>query len=862
MKKTFLMIILCLLYFTAFSNEILFKTLPNGMEVAVKENTNNTSVGFYCFVKTGSVNEGKYLGAGISHYLEHIVSSGTTKFRTEAEYEQIGKEMGSLVNAYTTYDATAFHIIIDKQYQDEALKILSEQMQFCVCDSMEVAREKEVILKEIVMRSTPPRSKVYQRHRELVFPNSNKRYPIIGYTELFKTISRDELQDYYEQRYAPNNMVFVAVGDFDPSEMMIKIEETFQDFPRKQIEPVYLPIQNTRNGNPEFVEEFEIQQPIVFISTILPNSEYEDESALDAAMDILFSKRKSPIRLKLVEELKLVNYIYGYTDISANSPEGLINITFEAKDPDQIQEIIKIIDDELNKYAEEDIFQKDIDNIINRKRAQKLLSTPGVERECNRIGWDIMRYGIPDSYGLIIEQYENLTPEKIQTAISKHLIPKNRVVFYAMPKGTKSTLERSDEIVVEKTEPEKFEINKNLSLIFRKNTEKPIIRGVISLPISEEYETLENAGTLEFMTELMFKGSDKYHPLDLSEWKEDHAVTFWTSVGSFMRITFKCLKDDYPEFKEMLFDAFQNPSFPDSEISLLKDEIIEHHKRSQSRAGYLHRDFRSQQLYPGQKDGLPEEKKIEIIQNLSQEDLIDLHKEYFKTEKTLITLFGDLEFEEAEEYAKEIFKKIPKGKIKGEKTFLKVPDISETFINSYDFEQVNIDLNFIAPKINSPDFWTLMVIESILRGGRGRLHKATRGVNDLAYFTNASYDFDPHYGFFRLTSQTSIDKKDELVEVLQNEIKKLKQEDVTVDEINLAIEEQQKIMETYLTDNQLPNYMSFYEMMGLGYDFIDKSSEKMKEVTPADIKRAANKYFKNTALIISEPNENVDLMVE
>ena len=220
MKKIFFMIVYCLLFSSAFPNEILSKTLPNGMEVAVKENTNNTSVGFYCFVKTGSVNEGKYLGAGISHYLEHVVSSGTTKFRTEDDYEQLGKEMGALVNAYTSYEITAFHIIVDKQNQDEALKILSEQMQFCAFDSMEVAREKEVILKEIVMRSTPPRSKVHQRQRELVFSNSNRRYPIIGYTELFRTISRDELQDYYEQRYAPNNMVFVAVGDFESAEMM------------------------------------------------------------------------------------------------------------------------------------------------------------------------------------------------------------------------------------------------------------------------------------------------------------------------------------------------------------------------------------------------------------------------------------------------------------------------------------------------------------------------------------------------------------------------------------------------------------------------------------------------------------------
>ena len=247
--KRIIFLIICILVLNFLSaNEMIHKTLTNGMEIVAKENHNNTSVGFYCFVKTGSVNEGKYLGAGISHYLEHIVSSGTTTIRTEAEYEEIGKKIGAIVNAYTTNIATAFYIITDKEYQDESLAMLSEQMQFCICDSFEVDREKQVILKEIVLRSTPARSKMYQRCNELIYPNSNNKYPIIGYTELFKTITRDQLEEYYNQRYAPNNMVFVSVGDFEAEEMILKIEEAFKDFERKQLLPVYLPIQNIRSG--------------------------------------------------------------------------------------------------------------------------------------------------------------------------------------------------------------------------------------------------------------------------------------------------------------------------------------------------------------------------------------------------------------------------------------------------------------------------------------------------------------------------------------------------------------------------------------------------------------------------------------
>ena len=211
MKKILIINFLLLLIITLNANNMLQKVLPNGMQVVVKENRLNESVGFYCFVKTGSNNEGRFLGAGISHYLEHIVSSGSTKYRTEAEYQKLSQEMGALVNAYTSNVITAFHIEVGKQFEDLALEVISEQLTSSLCDSFEVAREKQVILKEIVMRSTSPMSKVYQRQNELVYPNSNNYYPVIGYPELFKTITRDELQEYYKERYAPNNMIFVVV---------------------------------------------------------------------------------------------------------------------------------------------------------------------------------------------------------------------------------------------------------------------------------------------------------------------------------------------------------------------------------------------------------------------------------------------------------------------------------------------------------------------------------------------------------------------------------------------------------------------------------------------------------------------------
>lgn len=865
-KRKMLMIITTILFMitNVAAQDLKVKTLNNGMQVAVKENRSNTSVGFYCFVKTGSRNEGIYLGAGISHYLEHVVSGGTTDFRTEDEYEALGKEIGSIVNAYTTDEVTAFHIIVDKEYGNEALQILSEQVTSCAFSLKEINREKEVILKEIVMRSTPPSSKIRQRFNELCFPTSNSRYPVIGYTELYKTITPEELEDYYNQRYCPNNMIFVAVGDFEAEEMLSEIEETFNQYPRQQIQPVYLPPQNIRTGTLKYIEEFNIQQPSIIIGSIISPSDFEDDVALNAALEILFAKRRSPIRYKLVEEMKLVNYIYAYSTSSMTDTEGVIYIGFEAKDPKDIENIISIVDEDLKKYSEIGFTEEQILNIITREKASRLLSTPSVESECNRIGWNLIKTGVADNFENRISQLERLTSVDLQAALEKHIIPQNRIILYAMPEGTSDVLDQSEDIVVEKGDIEKYEINNKITLLHKFNNEKPLIRGVIQLPIDTNYEDINSAGTLNFLTEIMFSGSKHYNPLDLSEWCEDHSVILRSSTNlNGTTINFKCLKDDYPELEKIIIDAFSNPIFPEDEINLAKEYTMANFQRSRSDALSLHDDYRNSLLYGETRGGISEEIRTNNIMGLKKTKLKKLYNDYFKVESAIFTLFGDIDEKTAEASAKKIYKSLPSGSIDFPKNYTLTPDLGGEHINQYSFEQVNIDINYPAPDINDDDFYGMKVLELLLSGSRGKIHKAVRGdKNNLAYFAYPNYGYSEENGFLRLTSQTSINKKDELRDVLTNEIEKLLNEPVTQEEINETIRENVMMMQSILTDNYLPGYVTMHESVGLGFDFMNQREAIYMSITPEDIQRIARKYLSNPTVIVSIPNEEMELMVK
>ncbi|MFL2479428.1 MAG: insulinase family protein [Verrucomicrobiales bacterium] len=63
--------------------------------------------------------------------------------------------------------------------------------------------------------------------------------PVMGHLENFNQINRSNLYSYYRERYAPNNMFLVCVGDFDSAEMRERIETFFSDHPRRSVAPVF-----------------------------------------------------------------------------------------------------------------------------------------------------------------------------------------------------------------------------------------------------------------------------------------------------------------------------------------------------------------------------------------------------------------------------------------------------------------------------------------------------------------------------------------------------------------------------------------------------------------------------------------------
>ena len=111
-------------------DQVTLATLSNGLTVIVQENHVAPVATVRCSVKnTGSAYEGKHLGAGISHVLEHVVAGGSTTHRSEKEIERLINTFGGATNAFTSTDMTTFFIDCPAKNTVEAIGLLADEMQ-------------------------------------------------------------------------------------------------------------------------------------------------------------------------------------------------------------------------------------------------------------------------------------------------------------------------------------------------------------------------------------------------------------------------------------------------------------------------------------------------------------------------------------------------------------------------------------------------------------------------------------------------------------------------------------------------------------------------------------------------------------
>ena len=196
------------------------ETLPCGLNVAVAARPGFTRKIAYFVTDYGSVHtdftlEGQTFRApeGVAHFLEHKMFDLPGR-DVSAEFAA----MGASVNAFTSYDVTAYYFTCTERFAD-CLRLLLEFVSTPYFTAESVEKEQGIIGQEIGMNDDSPDTRVFENLMTAMYRSHPVKVPILGTGETIRKITPEVLYRCHKAFYTPGNMILCVVGDVDPEEV-------------------------------------------------------------------------------------------------------------------------------------------------------------------------------------------------------------------------------------------------------------------------------------------------------------------------------------------------------------------------------------------------------------------------------------------------------------------------------------------------------------------------------------------------------------------------------------------------------------------------------------------------------------------
>ena len=188
------------------------KISANGLSIIGEVNGSAQSAAVGFFVRTGSRDESAQI-SGVSHFLEHMVFKGTDKL-SSLEVNELFDRTGAKFNAFTSEENTVYYAAVLPEYLGDVTALWAQLMRPSLRDD-DFNIEKNVIKEEIAMYKDMPHYDVMDRARTLHFGKHPCGQSVLGLNETIDKMTADQMRQYFNGRYAPNNMTAVCAGNFD-----------------------------------------------------------------------------------------------------------------------------------------------------------------------------------------------------------------------------------------------------------------------------------------------------------------------------------------------------------------------------------------------------------------------------------------------------------------------------------------------------------------------------------------------------------------------------------------------------------------------------------------------------------------------
>jgi len=395
-------------------------------------------------------------------------------------------------------------------------------------------------------------------------------------------------------------------------------------------------------------------------------------------------------------------------------------------------------------------------------------------------------------------------------------------------------------------DPVKLVTGGGSTLVTRENHSTPIVSFCAYFPGGVLHETRENHGITYLMQRLLIKGTRKRTAREIADELEFMGAFLSPFTGKeSLGVSMSAVSRHFYRGVEIFADCILHPRFDEHEFEKeRKNLILEVEKRKDDMLSHC-LELCDEGLFGNNPYGLNLIGKKESLEKIRKEDIVQWHRAFYLPGRMVVSLVGDTKTEEVQKRFKGVFSDFRSAAVQPPPEFQMIPVMEKkTITEKREKKQVAISLGFLAPPLISEEYFPFKVLDYLLSGMGSRLFINLRDIQSLAYVVNCSYSARTRFGNFKAYMQTSVDKKERALEALIHELEALKSAPPSADETerarNYMLGRHEIAMQKKWSQ---ASKLAFYELVGLGYEFLEEYPARIREVTPEQVQRVAEKYL-------------------
>jgi zinc protease len=722
-------------------------------------------------------------------------------------------------------------------------------MQNATLPPEEMAKEKQVILREMDMNVDDPGRRASRRLFETAYTRSPYRFTVIGYPDIFNELNPEDILAYYREKYAPNNLFYVVAGDVKQEDVVAQIRAAFAKSKARAQAPIVLPEEPQQTAPREIIEEAPIELGYFYYAWHIPDLRHPDVPILDVLAVLLGSGRSSRLYQAVRERKGLVNSVDAWT-YSPGNP-GLFGLSATV-DADKFVVAREAMLAELEQMKSAPVSAEELSKAVKQFISATLSSRKTMQGQAQDLGGSWLAANDLNFSERYLAAVKRVTPADLQRVAREYLTPENRTLYALLPTGATPRSAVESETSWEQS-VQKFELANGLRLLVKEDHRLPFVEFRAVFQGGVLAETAGNNGITQLTGKMLLKGTTRRSAEDIAKDIESvgGSIDSYGGNNSF-GVNAEVLSADFATGLDLLADVLLNPAFPapalerERQIQLAgiraqKDHLLQSAALAMRRALFGERGY-----------GLDAQGSETSVQSIQAADLKTFHQRLAVPNNCVLAIYGDVKTAEVRTAVEKAFGAWKRAAISTLDFGLWTLDSVKRVTETRDKKQAVLVIGFRGTTIRDAERYPLELLQEACSDLGSRLFMRIREKLGLAYYVGAQNVLGLAPGYFAFYAGTMPEKAGLVETELLSEAELLRADGLTAEELNRAkakVIGQRKIARQDLGGFAMTNALD--ELYGLGYAHTETEDALYEAVTLEQVKAVARKYLTPDALVIA-----------